>query len=225
MNQLILKLPLQIFTLSLALLAPWSLADSRVAQEYPVKDFNEVYVGGDAHLEITQGNDEYLRVEASADVMKRVKVDLDGKKLRLSVKGDGLFSWFGGGNDEVHVVLRVKDLRYLDISGAANAHIGDLKTAKFGLDASGASNVELIGLDADSLDFDFSGASNGHLNRINVANQNYDLSGASNLDIKAPSRAKFVDLDASGASNFRGQLLTTAKAKAEASGADRKSVV
>ena len=203
---------------SLLLLSPGLWAESRVAQVFPVKDFNEIYVGGDARLEITQGNDEYLRVEADQEVMQRVKVDLDGHKLRLSVKGNGLFGWFGG-NSEAHFYLRVKDLRYLDISGAANAQLGDLKTKSFSLNASGAANVDMTGLFAENLDFDLSGASNGHLNRVEVTTQNYDLSGASNLDIKAPSKAMSVGVDASGASNFRGQLLSTAKAKLGASGA------
>jgi len=209
-------------TLLFLTLASW--AEDRVAQVYPVKDFNEIYAGGDASLEILQGDDEYLRVEAAPEVMKRVKVDLDGHKLHLSVKSKGLFSWFGDTGGKVHVYLRLKDLRYLDISGAASAQVGDLKTRRFSINASGASNFELVGLNADSLDFDLSGASNGRLNRVDVANQNYDLSGASNLEIKVPGKADFVAVDASGASNFRGQLLTTAKAKVDASGASHAAL-
>lgn len=205
--------------LSLCLLVPYSLADT-VAKTYPVKDFSEFTSGGNISVEISQDDNEYLRVEADAEVMPRVKVDQSGDRVSVWVKNEGGFlNWFGHSNDPVRVVLRVKQLTYLEISGGAKATLGNLKGEKFHANASGAGNINFAALNATFLKMDLSGAANVSINSMNSREQTFDLSGASKVEIQAASNTQELHVGASGASNFQGRTLTTKRAYVGASGA------
>lgn len=208
-----------VMTAMLSLATPMALADI-IAKTYPVKDFTEFVSGGNTAVEISQDGTEYLRVEAEADVMKRVKVDQSGKRVSVWVKSDAnFFNWFGHSNDPVRITLRVKQLEYLEISGGARATVGDLQGEKFQLNASGAASVNFASLNAKLLSMDLSGAANARLASVNSQEQDYDLSGASNVEIQSESNTQELDVSASGASNFRGKSLTAKQARLGASGA------
>lgn len=204
----------------LCVAAPLALAEM-VAKVYPVKDFSEFTSGGNTHIEITQSDKEYLRVEADAEVMPRVKVDQTGKRVSVWLKSDkgGLFSWFGQGNEPVKVILGVKQLEYLDISGGARARLTDLQGREFKLNASGAANADFARVTMDKVMMDLSGAGNARIAAVTAAAQHYEISGASNVEIKEASRSDRLLVSASGASNFRGKALVAIQAELNASGA------
>ena len=208
-----------IMTTMISFTAPMAYAEI-IAKTYPVKDFTEFVSGGNTVVEISQDGTEYLRVEAEADVMQRVKVDQSGKRVSVWVRSDSnFFNWFGHSNDPVRITLRVKQLEYLEISGGARATLGDLQGEKFQLNASGAGDVNFAALNAKLLHMDLSGAANVHINSVNSQEQDYDLSGASNVEIQSASNTQDLDVGASGASNFHGKNLTAKQARLGASGA------
>lgn len=208
-----------VITAMVSLVAPVALAEV-VAKTYPVKDFTEFASGGNTAVEISQGGTEYLRVEADAEVMKRVKVDQSGNRVSVWVKSDGnFFNWFGHNNDPVRITLRVKQLEYLEISGGARATLGDFQGERFQLNVSGAGNVNFAALNAKLLKMELSGAANVRINSVNSQEQNYGLSGASNIEIKSASNTQELNVGASGASNFRAKNLIAKQARLGASGA------
>lgn len=202
-------------------LMPVVQAADWVAQEYPVKDFSEINVGGGAVIEITQSDTEYLRVEADPEVMKRVSVDQSGKRLTLGVKSKagGVLKWFHHDEDKVRFVVRVKTLTLLNLSGAAHAKVKPLTQPGLVLEASGASHAVFDGLEGKIMAINLSGASHAVIERINVAQQTYELSGAANLHINQESSAEEIKASVSGASNMRAKALTAKTADVEASGA------
>lgn len=205
--------------LALSLIAPLALAET-VAKTYPVKDFNEFVAGGDTTIEITQDGTEYLRLEADAEIMKRVKVDQTGTRVSVWVKSDNsFFNWFGHGQGRVRVVLRVKQLQYLELSGAAHAKVGDLEGNKLDVSNSGAANADFAVLNTANFRLDLSGAANVRIDSINSQSQDFDLSGAANVDIKDGGNTQSLKADVSGASNLRAKNLTAKTAKVDASGA------
>lgn len=210
-------------TISIALmttLAAVGVQAEIIAKTYPVKNFSEFVSGGNTSVEITQDGTEYLRVEAEAEVMQRIKVDQTGKRVSVWAKGEpGFLNWFNHSNDPVRIVLRVKKLEYLEISGGARANVGDLQSDIFRLGVSGAGNVEFAGLNAEELSVGLSGAANVKLGAINSKKQDFELSGASNIDIRSESNSQSLKVVASGASNFRGKKLTAKEADLGASGA------
>lgn len=214
-----------LFSVVCLTLSSWSLA-AVVAKEYPVKDFSEIVVAGETELEISQTGKEYLRIEADEEVMKHVKVDQTGKRISVWAKHDGnFFSWFGNHDSmRIKVIVQVKNLEHLELSGAANATVGDLKTPSLFLGASGAANGNFSSLNANYLKGDFSGAANLRFETLNSTEQEFDLSGASNLDVKDSGNTTKLAVDASGASNFRAKNLTAIDADLNASGASHIDV-
>lgn len=209
-----------LFSCLLALIPSVQAADW-VAQEYPISNVTQVIVGGEATIELTQGDTEYLRAEADPEIMKRVKVDLSNGVLTLGVKAkEGtMFGWFNQGNAPVRFVLRVKQLSNLDLSGAARANVGDLTQDKFTLVGSGASAAEFAGLTVDMWDVSLSGASSIKVEKVTSQFHKVDISGASNLNIEQPSTASQVEVELSGASNLHAKNLKVKTANIEVSGA------
>lgn len=205
--------------LVLTLIAPVALAET-VAKTYPIKDFSEFVAGGGTQVEITQDGTEYLRIEADEEIMKRVKVDQTGKRVSVWVKSDNnFFNWFGHGDGQVRVVLKVKHLEYLELSGGAHAKVGDLQEEKLEVSNSGAANAQFSSINATYFRLGLSGAANARINSINSQEQDFDLSGAANIEIKSESNTQSLQADVSGASNLRAKMLTAKVAKVEASGA------
>lgn len=214
-----------LFGLIMCFAAPLALAET-LAKVYPVKNFSEFTSGGNTRVEITQSGTEYLRIEADAEVMERVKVDQTGNRVSVWLKSGngGFLSWFGQGNEKVKVTVGVKQLQYLELSGGANATLGDLQGSEFKLETSGAANVNFARLTMDEVRMGLSGAANVRIDTLTTKTQSYDLSGASNVEIKGASRSDELEVGASGASNFRGKPLSVTQAKVSASGASHIKV-
>jgi len=221
-----------VFLASLSLVVSHSVvADAVVARAYDIKDVAEVVVTGGGQLKLTQGDTESLRVEASADVIDKVSVDLSGHKLRLSVKnnvgrGFNIFNWFQSGDSgyPVTYVLQVKNLQMLDLSGGTRSKVGDLTVKNFELHCSGAAVVDFSHVNFNDFFVEQSGASQLHIPVMTGTNVKFQLSGASNTDIEQPSSTKFLVVGASGASNFRAKPLVTSQTEADASGASTITV-
>jgi hypothetical protein len=208
------------FTFSSVVLA------KNIVKEYPVKDFSEFVVSGETQVEITQTDEEYLKIEADAEIMKHVKVDQTGKRVSVWAKKDGnFFNWFSNHDSmKIKVTLRVKNLEYLELSGASTAEVGDLKAKSFYLGVSGAANGNFTHLNTDKLKVNLSGAANFRIDTVNSLEQVYDLSGAANMDVRSASSTNKLSAGASGASNIRAKKLIAKHANLEASGASHIAV-
>jgi hypothetical protein len=198
-------------------------ADDLVAKAYDIKDVSELVVSGGGRVQITQGDTESLRVEARSDVMERVKVDLTGDKLSLSVRnssrGFSFFDLFKHHDNDVLYVLQLKKLNYVGLSGAAHATFGNWVGGNMKLNVSGAGAANFTNLRVNDLFIQLTGASNSRVEMLAARRLTFELSGAADMDIKAESQTNFLKIGASGASNFRGKLLKATQADVHASGA------
>jgi len=195
-----------------------------VAKSYDIKNVSEVVVSGGGKVQIVQGDTESLRVEAAQDVIDRVRVDLSGNKLTLSVrhlseKGFSFFNLFSHQNDEAHYILQLKQLNYLGLSGASRATLGHWTGKNMAVNVSGAGEVNFANLTLDDLFVELTGASKAYLQSLSATKVKFEMSGAANTEIKAESKTKFLQVEASGASNFHGKLLNIVQADVVASGA------
>jgi len=210
--------------LALVLSVPSVQAGDLVAKAYDIKDVSEVVVSGGGRVQIVQGQTETLRVEGSQEVMDRVRVDLSGGKLDLSVKhtagkGFNLLDLFKQRNDDVLYVLQLKKLNYLGLSGASRATIGDWVGGDMKVNVSGAGEVNFSNLQVNELFLQLTGASNSKVQALTATKAKFELSGAANMDVKAAGKLNKLIVNASGASNYRGKLLQAVQADVEASGA------
>lgn len=214
-----------ISSLILCFTMPAALAQTE-AKVYPINEVTEFVSGGNTTIDIVQSDTEYLRVEADAEVMNRLKVDQTGQRLSVWVKSGkgGFFDWFVHGKESVKVILHVKQLGYLELSGGALANVGDLSGLALNVEASGAAKMQFSQLIVGKVSMDVSGAANVGIQSINAKEQRYKISGASVIEIKGDSHGDIVDVDVSGASKFSGKTLVTKKAALNASGASHINV-
>lgn len=199
-------------------------ADDIVAKSYDIKNVSELVVSGGGRVQIVQGATESLRVEATQEVIERVRVDLSGNKLDLSVKRTSgknfsFFDFFSHKSDEVLYILQLKQLNSVVLSGASRATFSNWEGKNMALNITGAGEVNFSNLKLDDLFIELSGASNAYVQSLTTTKAKFELSGAANTHIKAEGQAKYLQVGASGASNFRGKLLTVVQADVGASGA------
>lgn len=209
---------------ALILVSLSAAADEMAAKTYDIKDVSEVVAGGGCHLQITQGAQENLRVEAKKETLERVSVDQTGHKLSLNLKGKGVFHWFNFHEEEVKYFLQVKNLSSLELNGACNADVSNWVGKNLMVHGSGASKVSFASVTLEDLFIELSGASNAFLQQLTATKSEFQLSGAANVDVKLPSATKFLKVEASGASNFRGKPLVAEQADVGASGASNIDV-
>lgn len=211
-----------LLVICICLLAPvCAVADEILSQSYAIENIRHLEVGHAATVEITQGGTESLKVEATADVLARVTVDVKGERLILGVenKRGRLFSWFGNNDDEVKFVVQVKELAGLKLSGAVHAKVGRLEGGSLKLEVSGASHTRFENLDYKQLVLELSGASHVVTKVSSLGQLRLSGSGASKVEFKGEAKLEELELDLSGASKYIGRGLDAKLARIEASGA------
>lgn len=210
--------------IALMLLVQAVQAEDLIAEAYDIKNVSELVVSGGGRVQIVQGPTETLRVEAVKEVMERVRVDLSGGKLDLSVKHSAnksfnLFDLFKQRNDDVLYILQLKKLDYVGLSGASRASFGNWAGGNLTVNVSGAGVATFSNLKVNDLFIQLTGASNSQVQTLSATKVKLELSGAANMEVKAPGKTNVLIIDASGASNYHGKLLNAVQADIEASGA------
>lgn len=187
-----------------------------VKRDRQVSAFTGVEVGGAFHVEIQQGKTSSLSIEAEEDLQEHIEAKVSGGILRISMDWPK-FKW--DRHEKINVYIQVKELDYLDVSGAGNIKsTNTIVTDRLELDVSGAGNLNLS-LDAQTLKVDVSGAGDTNLEGKTI-DQHVTLNGAGEYNASdlnsertiiksggagsASVRAsKAIEAKASGASNIR----------------------
>jgi len=167
-----------------------------VKQERQLESVSALDVGGAFKVFLTQGDKEFVIVEADENLLNVITTEIQGQTLVIKTTEDIRDS------EALNIYLTFKNLDEMEISGACHL-IGEnkMKFDDLELDCSGASNVELK-LAAQKLTFDFSGAS----------------------QIELYGSAESVELNLSGASQFDGYDLEADIYKADVSGASHAKI-
>jgi len=157
-----------------------------------VSDFTEVKAGGAISLEITAQKDFSVEVEADDNLLSQIKTEVSGDTLKITTQ-DRISP-----RNKIRVKISMPALNGLDISGASEAVVTNVKTDSLKLEASGASSIKIAG-EANSLESNASGASKIDAENLNVEDANVEASGASTSIISATNE---LQADASGASTI-----------------------
>jgi|ERR1035437_3709279 hypothetical protein len=155
-----------------------------------VSGFKAVDVGGAFQVEITAQKDFGVEVVADDNLLPYVKTDVSGGVLRI--ESERRFST----NNPLLVRVSAPDINNLDISGAANVTVNDLKNDSFAVDGSGASKIALNG-ETSKLTLDVSGATKVDAENLKAVNATIESSGASHVSVNVSGE---LTADASGAS-------------------------
>lgn len=215
-----MKLFIYMFITVLGFCVAASASAGQVAEQvYDINDVRELYAGSGLSLDISQGNTESLRVKASSAMLKRVHVDLTDHKLSLSVDHSlrDAFEW--SNKNEVIVVLVVKNLNQLDLSGGVEAKIGKLNLEKLIVKNSGGSETDFENLQVKDISIDASGGASINVGVMNSEKVSVQLSGGSEFTIDDSSATNFLTIEAGGGSEYKAKELLSQAADVRAGGA------
>ena len=162
------------------------------SEQRNVSGFSKIEAGGAMNIEITAQGDFSVTVEADDNLLQYIKTETRGDTLKIYSEGKI------SPKTKMNVKISMPDIEGLDVSGASNAVVSNVKTDSLELNASGASKIKIEG-EAKDLDSDASGASKIDAENLRVENAKVEASGASSSTVSATGELK---ADASGASSI-----------------------
>jgi hypothetical protein len=143
----------------LALAAP-APAQGVEGRKYAPGPFDTLVLDGSATVRLVQGADDSVFIEGDDEIQGAVDLDLDGGVLRLRPSG----SWKFWRSKQIQIVVTARELRRLEIKGAADVVAAEpLRLKQLQVRISGAGSVRLDRLKADKLEFNVSGSGTGQL--------------------------------------------------------------
>jgi hypothetical protein len=161
-------------------------------EERSVSGFKRVQLRGVGSLEVVQGEHESLSINAQKNLMPYIESRVIGDRLIVGakegyeLKPDGVILYR----------LTVKDLRELEVDGAAQVNLAELRTDRLDMEINGSATVQAPGLS---------------LNRLAI-----EIKGSGK--VTAAGTVEQLDVNVSGACNFNGEDLKTRYASADISG-------
>jgi hypothetical protein len=157
-----------------------------------VTGFNEIEAGGAMNLKVDAGKEFSVTVEADDNLLQYIKTEVSGNTLKIYSEGKI------SPTAKLNVKISMPALEGLDVSGASEANIVNVKADLLELKASGASEINIVG-EANELKAEASGASEINAENLRTVSADVDASGASSAIVSANDR---LAADASGASKI-----------------------
>lgn len=164
-----------------------------------VSGFHEVVLSGIGDLEITQGQNESLEIEAEDNILAVIETKVESGTLYIGFKE-------GTGNVQptktIIYTLSVVELTGLTASGVGNIHVPDLMTSDLDLQISGVGNIKIDSLEVSSLAVLISGAGSGEVKGGQAEKLKLEISGAGSF--RAPDlELATADVSITGVGNAR----------------------
>lgn len=155
-----LSICLSLFASSLLLTGlPAAAQTPPASKTYSPGNFDRLQLGGSVVVRYRQGEQDELVIEGDEAVQRQVELKLRGSRLELRTPG-GWLVWM---KPRVHVQVISRDLRELEISGAADFVAPDpvqLDELRIGISGSGLARFDQMKV--GQLRFTVSGAGEGH---------------------------------------------------------------
>jgi len=161
-------------------------------EQRSVSDFTKIDAGGAMNVEVDAQKDFSVSVEADDNLLQHIKTEVSGDTLKIYSEGKISPS------AKLNVKISMPAIEGLNLSGASDGKITNVRAGSFELKASGASEVTIIG-EAKNLEADASGASEIDAEGLKVEDANIEASGASSASVSATNN---LEATASGASKI-----------------------
>jgi hypothetical protein len=145
------------------------------SEERSVSDVERVSLTDVGDLEIIQGNEEGLTVEADDNVLRYIETRMRGHELIIGIQNGIQLQT----STPIHYTLRVKSLSQISVSGSGNITCEALETGDLSIQISGSGNVNITQLSAKDLRVGISGSGNFDL-AGQTETQDISISGSGN---------------------------------------------
>ena len=125
-------------------------------------DFTQISMRGIGKIFVDQGKQQKVEIEGDDISISRIITNVKDGKLVIDIGRDFVEKLSAGldflSSHDIRLNITVKDLDELEITGAADVEIKEVKAKDLSLKMIGASNVKVSGLDANSLKTEIPGA-------------------------------------------------------------------
>lgn len=128
-----------------------------ITQERTVSDFNAVNFSSVGEVVIQQGERESLTIEAEDNVLPEIRTEVRDGTLHIEYAQENGWARVRP-TQPIHFKLVVTNLNALNLSGAGEVTVQNLKAEEIQITLSGAGNLSLSGLEAATLICRLSGA-------------------------------------------------------------------
>jgi hypothetical protein len=147
-------------------------------RELDFKDFDKIDIGGGFDLEITMGDEQKVTMTLDDNLWDNLEAEVHGSTLEIgwdkNCQPDG----------DCTVVIVVRELKGMDIHGAADVEIEGYRGDSFSFDVSGAAELEMDG-EVDKLDINISGAGDIDTRDLKARHVEISVSGAGDAKVYA----------------------------------------
>lgn len=170
-----------------------------VTEARRVTPFTQIVFTGGGKINIMQGNEYSLTIEASQSNLNDIKTEINGDRLVIKHTTPRLYNW---SDHETTYTITVVDLTSFKMEGGADIKANDLTLESLALDFSGGASIDLLNLEVDTLTVKLAGG----------------------VDFETSGTAGVQDVNISGAANYQAEDLRSENVKLEISGAGNAKV-
>ncbi len=164
----------------------------------PVSGFTRIDMAANGEVDIEQGEQESLTVEADDNVLPVLTSDVVDGTLKLGIKpGTSIRS-----TTTIRYRVVVKDLAGVSVSGSGKIRAAGVQLRSLGVDVSGSGTVAMSGSAADQ-DIRVSGSGRYEAPDLTSEKVAVDISGSGEVIVSA-SRELTVDISGSGSVTYSG---------------------
>ncbi|NPV39777.1 MAG: DUF2807 domain-containing protein [Anaerolineae bacterium] len=155
----------------------------QVSERRELGEFNRIAMRGVGKMFINQGKEQSVVIEGDKIGVSRISTNVSDGRLVIDIGRDWvekISAGFDFISNDILIKITLKDLRELEVTGAADIEVGEIKTDALELKLIGASNLKVTELKADSLKTEIPGAGKVQVEG-KVKDQSVTLAGAGNF--------------------------------------------
>lgn len=156
----------------------------KVSEKRELGEIKRINMRGIGKLFVSQGKEQSVVVEGDSLAVSRISTNVVDDKLVIDVGRDWVEKISAGFDflteNDIRITVVLKELQELEVAGAADIEVRDVRTKDLDLKLIGASNVKVFELKADTLKTEIPGAGKV-LVEGKVKDQSVTLAGAGNF--------------------------------------------
>ena len=151
-----------------------------------VKKFDNLSVGGSMNVNLIDGKEGYIRIEAEENIMPYIETIVEGRNLKIRFKKNISIRT----NKKIEVNVAIEDISSMALGGSGNINVlKTLKEEELSVSISGSGNINLKGK-AKSFDAAIAGSGNVIAYKLKAHNVKARIAGSGDIKVTVSDKIK-----------------------------------
>ncbi|HBI40742.1 MAG TPA: DUF2807 domain-containing protein [Tenacibaculum sp.] len=151
-----------------------------------VKKFDNLSVGGSMNVNLIDGKEGYIRIEAEENIMPYIETIVEGRNLKIRFKKNISIRT----NKKIEVNVAIEDISSMALGGSGNINVlKTLKEEELSVSISGSGNINLKGK-AKSFDAAIAGSGNVSAYKLKAHNVKARIAGSGDIKVTVSDKIK-----------------------------------